>query len=108
MNVTRIFHIVALLSVALHHASADDWPQWLGPQRDAVWRETDIVEKFPEGGPKRVWRTELGAGYSGPAVAGGRVFVMDRLVPTNAPKAKSVFEALIEEPVGAPFSMGLM
>ena len=28
-------------------ARADDWPQWLGPERDCVWRETDIVEKFP-------------------------------------------------------------
>lgn len=82
-----------LASAALHRATADDWPQWLGPQRDAVWRETGIVERFPESGLKRVWRTELGAGYSGPSVAGGRVFVMDRLVPANAPKPKSVFEA---------------
>ena len=37
-------------------ARADDWPQWLGPQRDAVWRETGIVKSFPaEGLPKR-WR----------------------------------------------------
>ncbi len=57
---------------------ADDWPQWLGPQRDSVWRETGIVSSFPAGGPPVVWRTEIGAGYSGPAVAQGRVYVMDR------------------------------
>ena len=74
-------------------ASADDWPQWLGPQRDSVWRETGILEKFPEGGPKRLWRADVGAGYSGPAVAGGSVFFMDRIVSTDAPKPKSAFDA---------------
>jgi outer membrane protein assembly factor BamB len=82
---------MGLILLAKLHAS--DWPQWLGPKRDAVWRETGIVEKFPEGGPKRVWQVELGAGYSGPAVAGGRVFVLDRQVPAETPKPKSVYEA---------------
>jgi outer membrane protein assembly factor BamB len=57
---------------------ADDWPQWLGPKRDAVWRETGIIQKFPESGPTVKWRVPVAAGYSGPAVAGGRVFVTDR------------------------------
>lgn len=61
-------------------ARADDWPQWLGPKRDGVWRETGIVEKFPKGGPKERWRVPIGGGYAGPAVAGGRVYVTDRLL----------------------------
>jgi outer membrane protein assembly factor BamB len=67
--------VVASLSVP---ARASDWPQWLGPQRDGVWHETGLVDKFPAGGPKVVWRTPIGTGYSGPAVANGRVYVMDR------------------------------
>ncbi len=59
-------------------AQADEWPQWLGPQRDGVWRETGIVDRFPEGGPKIRWRTPIGSGYAGPAVVGSRVFVTDR------------------------------
>jgi len=55
----------------------DDWPQWLGPNRDDVWRETGILEKFPAGGPKILWRTPIAGGYSGPAVAGGKVYVTD-------------------------------
>lgn len=55
-----------------------DWPQWRGPVRDGVWRETGLVEKFPPGGPKVKWRTPIEAGYSGPAVAAGRVYLMDR------------------------------
>ena len=85
--------MAALWSIVSSTLHADSWPQWLGPQRDGVWREKGILEKFPEGGPKPIWRVELGAGYSGPAVAGGRVFVLDRQVPAEIPKPKSVFEA---------------
>jgi outer membrane protein assembly factor BamB len=56
---------------------ADDWPQWLGPERDSVWRETGIVSSFPASGPPVVWRAPIGSGYSGPAVAQGRVYVLD-------------------------------
>ena len=63
--------------------SADDWPQWLGPQRDGVWRESGILQKFPEGGPKFRWRLPIGAGYSGPAVADGHVFITDRKLATK-------------------------
>ena len=58
-------------------AFADDWPQWMGPRRDGVWREDGIVEKFPDGGPKVRWRAPVAGGYAGPAVAGGRVYVTD-------------------------------
>jgi outer membrane protein assembly factor BamB len=63
---------------------SDDWPQWLGPQRDGVWRETGLVEKFPADGPQVRWRTPVGSGYTGPAVAQGRVFVMDRQLAAGA------------------------
>ena len=40
-------------------ARGDDWPQWMGPNRDGVWKETGVVEKFPKGGPKRLWSDAL-------------------------------------------------
>jgi outer membrane protein assembly factor BamB len=69
---------LGLLVLVCPAGLASDWPQWLGPDRDGVWRETGLVAKFPPGGPKVLWRTPLGTGYSGPAVADGRVYVMDR------------------------------
>lgn len=61
-------------------AVADDWPQWGGPQRDCVWHEDGIVEKLPTDGLlPRVWSVEVAEGYSGPAVANGRVFLTDRI-----------------------------
>lgn len=61
-----------------------DWPQWLGSQRDGVWRESGIVTKFPPGGPKVLWRVPVGGGYSGPAVVGDRVYLMDRVRAKDA------------------------
>src|SRR5580704_12965130 len=59
-------------------AIAEGWPQWLGAGRDGVWHETGLIDHFPKTGPKIVWRTPLGAGYSGPAVEGDRVYITDR------------------------------
>lgn len=70
----------------------EDWPQWLGPQRDAVWRETGIVEKFPSGGPPVRWRTPIGAGYAGPAVANGKVYVTDRQLAEGASNPSNPFQ----------------
>ena len=74
--------VLSLLACLLGSASvfADDWPQWLGPKRDGVWRETGILDAFPTGGPRFRWRTKIGAGYSGPAVVGDKVFVTDRVL----------------------------
>lgn len=57
---------------------ADDWPQWRGPQRDGRWNETGITDQLPDGQLPLEWSIPLGAGYAGPTVAGGRVYVMDR------------------------------
>ncbi len=77
----RIATLTALTVLMLTPpAQADDWPQWMGPKRDNVWRETGIIEKFPAGGPKVRWRTPIHGGYAGPAAAGGKVYVMDRVI----------------------------
>ncbi len=67
------------LVVTAANSVADDWPQWRGPHRDGVWRETDIVKKFDKPKLDIAWRVEIGSGYSGPTVADGRVFITDRL-----------------------------
>jgi outer membrane protein assembly factor BamB len=81
----RLFWSLVVVCASAGLAAADDWPQWLGPKRDGVWRETGLVEKFPQGGPKELWKVPVGVGYAGPAVAGGKVFVLD-LVPADDAK----------------------
>jgi outer membrane protein assembly factor BamB len=82
--------IVLLLAFA-GIVQADDWPQWLGPQRDGIWRESGIIQKFPAEGPKIRWRVPIGGGYAGPAIAEGRVYVTDRQLGTNAANPKDPF-----------------
>lgn len=88
-------NILAAVCVSLFPAAsmirADDWPQWLGPRRDGVWRETGIVEKFPAGGPAVRWRTPIGPGYSGPAVSNGLVYLTDRLLAEGVSNPGSGF-----------------
>ena len=69
----------ALLAVVLAGAtlSAEDWPQWRGAERLGVWTETGVLREFPDEGLTVKWRAPVGAGYAGPAVADGRVFVLD-------------------------------
>jgi outer membrane protein assembly factor BamB len=69
---------IPVVLAAAPSVHGNDWPQWFGPERDGVWRETGLVGKFTPGGPKVLWRIPLGTGYSGPAVADDRVYVMDR------------------------------
>ena len=92
MRLVHLRFILPALALAFVTLRADDWPQWLGPQRDAVWRESGIVEKFPEGGPAIRWRVAIGAGYSGPAVADGRVYLMDRHAADAAGKPGNPFQ----------------
>jgi outer membrane protein assembly factor BamB len=54
-----------------------DWPQWQGPDRTAISREKGLLQEWPKGGPKQVWKaTGLGENYCTPTVAAGRIFVM--------------------------------
>ncbi|MGB7323685.1 MAG: PQQ-binding-like beta-propeller repeat protein [Rubripirellula sp.] len=74
-NVTRSFiACIALTTTAV----ADDWPQWRGINRDGRINEPGLMTSLPEGHLPRKWTVKIGAGYSGPTVADGRVFVTDR------------------------------
>ena len=65
-----------LLLAALGTAHANDWASWRGPSGDGTWPVADIGP-FPEEGLEPAWRTRIGPGYSGVAVAQGRVYTMD-------------------------------
>lgn len=57
----------------------NDWSQWRGPNRDGVWGGNVSTTPPPETGLEVLWRAPIGSGYTGPTVANGRVFVMDRI-----------------------------
>lgn len=69
---------VGLASFVHFHGSilADDWPQWRGPERTGISRETGWIAKWPAEGPKRLWEAPVGVGYSSMAVSQGKVYTM--------------------------------
>lgn len=91
-----VSQVVVALAICAS-ASADDWPQWLGPTRDAIWRESGIVDSFPPEGPTLKWVTPVGSGYSGPAVADGRVIVLDRIEEPRTGTEEYVHEGNVPE-----------
>lgn len=72
----RLLPVLLALQTAAF-AAPHDWPQWRGPDRSDVSRETGLLQKWPAGGPKKLWTFEnAGNGYSGPAIVNGRLFTL--------------------------------
>jgi len=90
--------VLVVLAVAVTGATllAEDWPEVGGKGRLSVWNETGILDTFPAGGLKVLWRTPVRGGYAGPAVADGRVFVTD-WVETQKPRGTERALALDEK-----------
>ncbi len=69
--------IALMICAQLTFCSANDWPQWRGPDRSGVSKETGLLQAWPAGGPKRLWfYDKAGNGYSGPAIVGDKLFTM--------------------------------
>ena len=71
--------VIALLILQSKVATAQsvDWPQWLGPSRDGISKESGLLQSWPAGGPPRRWLFRgCGAGYGGPAIADGKLFIL--------------------------------
>src|SRR5687768_17007611 len=85
--------VAVSLSLSVPPSHADDWPQWRGPTRDGVWRETGVIDRFDGDQLQPVWRMPVGAGYSGPTVADGRVYLTDRIDEPEEKERVHCFDA---------------
>jgi outer membrane protein assembly factor BamB len=65
--------------VILTRASASDWPQFLGPTRNGVYAGPPLAASWPKDGPPIVWQRKVGQGFSGPAVASGKLILFHRV-----------------------------
>jgi outer membrane protein assembly factor BamB len=69
--------LTCILALAAAPLMADDWPQWRGPDRTGLSKETGLLKEWPKDGTKQVWKiTGLGDGYSTPSVAAGRIYLL--------------------------------
>ena len=81
MRLPIIYFVLLLFSFS--SVNSQDWPDWRGANRDGVWNETGIIEKFDSEIIKQKWSVSVGSGYSGPTVSQGKVYLSDLLVETS-------------------------
>lgn len=69
--------VVTVLLLIIRSIDADDWPQWRGPNRDNVSKETGLLQQWPEGGPPLLWKARgVVDGIASVSIAGGRIFIL--------------------------------
>jgi outer membrane protein assembly factor BamB len=68
--------MLAAVALTAGAGQADDWPQWHGPNRDGISKETGWLATWPAEGPKRLWQAEVGTGYGTVSVSKGRLYVL--------------------------------
>ena len=69
--------LISFLTFAHGNVFPADWPQWRGPDRSGVTKESGLLKQWPAGGPKLIWQVnDLGDGYSTPVVVGTRIYLM--------------------------------
>lgn len=80
-RIPAVFVVLLWIAFGIGEAPglAQDWPQFLGPNRDGRYSGPPVAVDWPGGSPKEVWRRPVGEGFAGPVVAGDRVFVFHRL-----------------------------
>jgi outer membrane protein assembly factor BamB len=69
---------MTVAAILLFTVLAGDWPQFLGPTRDGVYSGADIAPAWPAAGPPVVWKHDVGEGFAGPVVAGGKLILFHR------------------------------
>ncbi len=80
----RLLLITIVFLCCTQIAFSQDWPDWRGANRDGIWTESGLVDKFKSDTIPVKWRVPIGSGYSGPTVANGKVYVTDRIEKPEA------------------------
>ena len=76
-SMRALLFILAVATVALAQANSANWPQWRGPNRDGVSKETGLLKQWPAEGPPLLWKASgAGGGFSSFSVANGKLYTM--------------------------------
>src|SRR5688572_23230225 len=103
-RVTRLTLSLLLIGLAPdfgQSAETGEWPQFLGPHRNGISEEKNLLESWPAGGPREVWRAKGGVGMAGLAVSRGRLVTLvqtegqQRLLALDANTGKPLWQTPI-------------
>jgi len=73
-----ILIVAMILVISGMELTAQDWPQFLGPDRNSISPQKGLMRSWPEKGPEVLWSIPVGIGYGGPVVKNGKVYLLDR------------------------------
>ena len=109
LSAYALFVLVNSLCLAQPANDKHDWPQFLGPNRNGISQETGLIDRWPAGGPKEVWRVSGGVGMSGLVISRGRLVTLvqkdgeQQLVSLDALTGKTVWE----QPLAPEYQNGM-
>jgi len=78
MKQKRVFILAFILSSCLSNLMAQDWPQFLGPERNSTSPQKNLLRTWPAEGPEVLWSAEVGIGFGGPVIKDGKAYLLDR------------------------------
>ena len=80
MRSRQIIISLAIVTVLVPgvNINAQDWPQFLGPNKNSTSSQKGILRSWPATGPEILWTTKVGAGFGGPVIKEGKVYLLDR------------------------------
>lgn len=78
MKHSTTFLLLIGLLIFLTNVNAQDWPQYLGPERNSTSPQKNLLKTWPESGPEILWTAKVGKGNGGPVVKDGKVYILDR------------------------------
>ncbi|MBN2031515.1 PQQ-like beta-propeller repeat protein [bacterium] len=70
--------VIGIVIICTPFLLGQDWPQYLGPNRDSTSPQKGLLRTWPENGPEVLWTVDVGIGYGGPVVKDGKVYLLDR------------------------------
>jgi len=76
--VRRFNVLMVVLLMCITAVYAQDWPQFLGPERNSTSPQKNLLRSWPENGPEVLWSVDVGIGYGGPVARDGKVYLLDR------------------------------
>ena len=74
----RFIFLAVVVLAGITNVYAQDWPQFLGPDRNSTSPQKNILRSWPENGPEVLWTVPVGIGFGGPVVKDGKVYLLDR------------------------------
>ena len=78
MKPGKILFSALLIFAFVANIYAQDWPQYLGPDRNSTSDQKGILRSWSQDGPEVLWTVDVGIGYGGPVVKEGKVYLLDR------------------------------